>query len=507
MFRPAYLLVGCLIALPLGAQPTLSKSYSPTSILVGSQQAQLTFIITNTSGDPAQTGMNFADTLPPGLQIVTVFNSNCVADNILISPDGRTLTFINGKFNANIFGGPGDHSCFLTVLVRGTACGLFPNTPNNFSNVSNLNVSPVNASLTVSGCSNAPPVLTKAFVPPQIPPTGSSTLTFTITNSAGDPAQNGISFTDLLPPGVSVDTVISNSCQGTVPLTPDHHGISFNGQMGAAQHSCQISVRVKATGTCGHVANNSSNFGGVANLDVSHATAALEILPCTPALTVRKTVDGAPAGYSGDFTFLVQCTTPAGFYQKPVTVSWPTPGFIGINDIPPGSRCTVTEGPLPSPLPANFNWSGLPQYDPAGPIDLTSNSEVTITNMLRACNAVGKVTVQATLQGLPQNFAGTFAGTLQCWSGATMTSFPITLTAPGALSTVVPGIPLGSSCTFVETAQPTLTGGLQWNAPSYAPPFGSVTLDDACCKQITVNNQARSCCTVDGVTTCTVTPP
>jgi hypothetical protein len=158
-------------------------------------------------------------------------------------------------------------------------------------------------------------------------------------------------------------------------------------------------------------------------------------------------------------------------------------------------------------LPANFNWSGLPQYDPSGPIAVANNSAVTITNTLRACNDVGKVTVRTTLQGLPQNFTGAFAGTLQCWSGATMTSHPITLTAPNALSSVVLNIPLGSSCTFLETAQPPLTGGLQWNAPNYAPPFGSVTLDDGCCKELTVTNQARTCCTVDGVTTCSVTPP
>lgn len=506
MFRCACLALCCVIALPLAAQqPVLSKSFNPPSVNVGSQTL-LTFVITNTAGDPAQTGMWFTDTLPQGLEFVAIGQANCAADNVSISSDRRRLMFVNGKLSGGIFGG-GEHSCFVSVQVRATACRVYTNTPNNFSSVSNLNISQINATLNVFGCMNAPPSLAKAFAPSLIQPGGTSTLTFTLTNSAGDPVQNGVSFTDLLPPGLTVDTVLSNTCQGTVPISPDRRALTFNGVLGAGQHACQIAVRVKAAGPCGHLANNSSNFSGVTNLDVSHATADLEVMPCASGFSIRKTVDGAPPGYNASFTFLVQCSTPAGLYQKTVTVAWPTPGSVSLNDIPPGSQCIVTEGPLPGSLPAGLNWSGLPRYDPAGSIAVTNNSSVTITNELRACDAVGKVTVQLTLQGLPQTFTGAFAGTLQCWSGATMTSHPLSFTAPNALSSVVPDIPLGSSCTFVETSQPALTGGLEWNTPAYAPPFGNVMLDDHCCAEITVINQARTCCTVDGVTTCSVNSP
>ena len=148
----------------------------------------------------------------------------------------------------------------------------------------------------------------------------------------------------------------------------------------------------------------------------------------------------------------------------------------------------------------------------SGPIAIDTGAAVTVTNTLRECAQTGRVTVRKTLQGLPQDFSGTFGGTLQCWTQGTMTTHPITLTAPDSLTTVVPNIPLGSTCTFMETTQPQLAAGLQWNAPSYVPPFGTVTLDDACCKEIEVINQARTCCTVNGQTTCVVaaggkTPP
>lgn len=40
-----------LVVAPLAAQPTLSKSFNPPSIVAGSQTGLLTFVITNTPGD------------------------------------------------------------------------------------------------------------------------------------------------------------------------------------------------------------------------------------------------------------------------------------------------------------------------------------------------------------------------------------------------------------------------------------------------------------------------
>jgi len=48
------------------------------------------------------------------------------------------------------------------------------------------------------------PSLSKAFAPTTIATGGTSTLTFTLTNGAGNPAQTGIGFTDNLPGNVRV---------------------------------------------------------------------------------------------------------------------------------------------------------------------------------------------------------------------------------------------------------------------------------------------------------------
>ena len=44
-----------------------------------------------------------------------------------------------------------------------------------------------------------------------IGPNGTSTLTFNITNSAGDPKPIGIAFSDTLPPGLQFASVIANA--------------------------------------------------------------------------------------------------------------------------------------------------------------------------------------------------------------------------------------------------------------------------------------------------------
>src|SRR5207249_137917 len=51
-----------------GAPPTLTKSFSPTSIGSGAATV-LTFTVTSPAGSPAVSNIGFTDTLPPGLRV------------------------------------------------------------------------------------------------------------------------------------------------------------------------------------------------------------------------------------------------------------------------------------------------------------------------------------------------------------------------------------------------------------------------------------------------------
>lgn len=125
------------------------------------------------------------------------------------------------------------------------------------------------------------PTLRKAYDLATIGPNGTATLVFTLTNTNGDPQQNGIAFADTLSPGLLAGSVASNSCGGTVSLSPDKRTIALaGGQLSSGTHTCQIAVLVEATGLCGTHTNAAANFAGVANLDVSAVAEQLEIAGC-----------------------------------------------------------------------------------------------------------------------------------------------------------------------------------------------------------------------------------
>jgi hypothetical protein len=165
--------------------------------------------------------------------------------------------------------------------------------------------------------------------------------------------------------------------------------------------------------------------------------------------------------------------------------------------VPAASQCIVTEGPPPSSLPNGYNWAGLPQYQPAGGLVSVGpkGGQVTVSNTLSPCNEKGQVTITKIVEGLSKDYVGVFEGTLQCWIGDKLQTFPVSLTSPNGLSTTIGNIPLGSTCTFQETGQPALRGDLKWDPPVYSPAFGTVTLSGECCQQVTVTNHARHCCT------------
>ena len=82
----------------------------------------------------------------------------------------------------------------MSVDVTSAAANAYTNGAGNVTVGGVLTNGVTNQTLTVVQAS-----LNKAFAPTTIDVGGTSTLTFTITNGAGNPAQSGINFTDTLP--------------------------------------------------------------------------------------------------------------------------------------------------------------------------------------------------------------------------------------------------------------------------------------------------------------------
>src|SRR5262249_57381103 len=78
------------------APPTLSKAFSPTSIVLNATSS-LTFTITNPAANTAAlTGVAFTDTLPAGLTVASGSSSNCGGGTVTTTAPG-TITPSGGS--------------------------------------------------------------------------------------------------------------------------------------------------------------------------------------------------------------------------------------------------------------------------------------------------------------------------------------------------------------------------------------------------------------------------
>jgi len=153
-------------------------------------------------------------------------------------------------------------SCFvLSVCLVITGCGNFEWFPENTS--------------------VKQPGLTKAFGAPTAVIGAPVTLTFTITNATGNPAQSGLGFTDTFPSGTQntpLGMVVANppnassSCGGniftggtTTPVSAGDTALTFSGgAIGAGPATCTVSVQVTSNAATTNL--NKSFINGPANI-------------------------------------------------------------------------------------------------------------------------------------------------------------------------------------------------------------------------------------------------
>ena len=126
--------------------------------------------------------------------------------------DGRNgvLTVGGTGVNAAI----GASTCTITVNVTSATAGAYVNGAAQVTAISGMTNGVTNQTLTVTQAA-----LTKAFAPATINQGGVSTLTFTLANGAGNPAQSGINFTDTLPANVVIAGT-PNVTQSSCPSAP-----------------------------------------------------------------------------------------------------------------------------------------------------------------------------------------------------------------------------------------------------------------------------------------------
>ncbi|NUT18685.1 MAG: DUF11 domain-containing protein [Hamadaea sp.] len=111
------------------------------------------------------------------------------------------------------------------------------------------------------------PQIDKAFSPAAVASGGTTTLTFTITNTSDLLAKPGWSFTDALPAGMTVAAPLTTSttcANGKVTATAGGASVGLAGDLKEDQASCTLSVGVTAPkGTYRNCAANTSELVGV----------------------------------------------------------------------------------------------------------------------------------------------------------------------------------------------------------------------------------------------------
>ena len=266
------------------AAPTLTKAFGAASILLNASTS-LTFNISNPSATQALTGMAFTDGLPAGLVVAT--------PNGVTNSCGGTVTAAAGSGSVSLSGGTlaGSGSCAISLNVTGTQGGVQDNTTGPIStNESGAGATSNTASITVIGG----PSIAKAFGAASINLNGTTTLSFTITNTNPTVALTGVAFGDTLPAGLAVANPngLTGSCGSGTITTGTVSGFSVVNLAGgtiAAGGSCTFSVNVVGT-TSGHKVNTTGTVTSGNAGPGNQATAAIDVV--APDLTITKTHTG-----------------------------------------------------------------------------------------------------------------------------------------------------------------------------------------------------------------------
>ncbi len=252
----------------------------------------------------------------------------------------------------------------------------------------------------------APPIIVKSFGAATVPLGGTTTVTFSITNTVG---LTGVSFTDLLPPGLVVGTPngLTTTCtSGTITAVAGSGTISLTGLQLQPVFGCTITVNV--TGTALGLQTNSVTVTDVQQGAGNTSTATITVVPASP--TIAKAFGAATIGVGGTTSLTLTLTNPNGVALTGVAFSDTLPaGLIYATPSALASTCGGATVAATGP-PATLSLS-------AG--TLAANSACTIS-----ANVVG------TVAGTFNNVAGPISSTQTGVGGVSNTATLVVLAPP-----------------------------------------------------------------------------
>jgi uncharacterized repeat protein (TIGR01451 family) len=229
-----------IVSAPVTIPPTLSKSFSPSTIKPGGVST-LTITLNNPNNTVAYLTAPLIDYLPSGVVVSGNGSTNC----------GGKYSGNQGATTVTVTGGsiPANGSRTVTVNVTATAPGSYTNTLPVGALQTNLGSNTVAASaiLIVSAPATTPVTLNKTFSPSTIKPGGVSTLTITLTNPNNTVAYLTAPLIDYLPSGVVVSGNGSTNCGGKYSGNQGATTVTVIGGSIPANGSRTVTVNVTAS--------------------------------------------------------------------------------------------------------------------------------------------------------------------------------------------------------------------------------------------------------------------
>ena len=227
----------------------------------------LTFNIDNLANVVAVSALGFSDTMPAGFEVAATPNitDSCTGGTVTAAVASNVITYAGGTVNANA-------SCAISVDVIATATGAFTNV----TSIMTTSIGDANSASTAIVI-NPAPLFSKVFAPAIINPGSTSTLTFSIDNSASTAAANNFAFVDNLPADVTIAAApnITNSCDAATSIVTNGTSVTVTNGSVPASSSCQISVDVTSntigihSNTTGDLTSDLGNSGtATADLNV-----------------------------------------------------------------------------------------------------------------------------------------------------------------------------------------------------------------------------------------------
>ncbi len=293
------------------------------------------FTLTNGNRFLDATDVAFVDNFPSGLILASVPSASAECG-------GPTITGAVGDASFSVSGGTiasGD-VCTISMTVTVTEGANQINTTGDLTS-SLGNSGPASDTLSVTP---APaPGFAKAYSPATITVFGTSTLSFTIDNSAALVPATALAFIDTLDPSILISRSVpaSTTCTGgTLTAAEGTSAISLSGASVAAGASCTVTVPVVASAegvfpnTAGPLTSSLGNSGTAA------ATLTVEA-PITGNLTIvqRSDPDGLYGFSSSEASLNFQIQTAGGIGTfGPVSLA---PGSYTISQTPPDGFGTL----------------------------------------------------------------------------------------------------------------------------------------------------------------------